>query len=136
MQRGEVAGWACIGIVSAALSWRAWSAAPPVTPPPPPPALPRQATPAELAVVRSLRDTLQADLDAATGRLGRPLSAGELEGVDPTGQPYLRGGLPDNPLQASIAAVLPRCPPTPQPSDSVDWIYCADSGQVQAVGLR
>ncbi|RME20922.1 MAG: hypothetical protein D6798_19290 [Deltaproteobacteria bacterium] len=92
-------------------------------------------TDAERAAVEALQRSLQAEIQAATTRLGRPPALDELEGSDDQGQPLLAGGVPDNPLLPGVAGVRARCPAVPRAGDRVDWIYCPDSGTVRAVGL-
>lgn len=78
---------------------------------------------------------LQDELHATTAALGAAPTTDELEGSGADGRPLLPSGLPDNPLRPGIASVSQRCPPQPQESDPVDWIYCPDSGEISPVGL-
>lgn len=98
--------------------------------------MPRPPTPQERDLVATQLTTMRAELSLARQALGRPPRAEELEGPlsIPQGR-ALPSGLPDNPLRPAVAAVAERCPPSPRDDDAVDWIYCAEDGQIQAVGL-
>lgn len=132
----EVAGWLLLLSASLALSLAAWRLPPRPDPPAPPPPLPRPPTPTEAQAVLALQQDMQGDLDRARQALTRPPRLDELEGPLPDGGRVLRGGLPDNPLRPGVAAVVPRCPPTPAPDDGADWLYCEESGTIAAVGLE
>lgn len=131
----EGLAWAGAAAACAALCWRAWTDSPDAHLPVPPPALPRPASADERAQVDELLAVLRQDLSAARSALGHPPAHDQLESRRPDGQPMLAHGLPDNPLRPGVAGVVPRCPPTPQPGDGADWVYCADNGQIEAVGL-
>ncbi|MCK6505901.1 hypothetical protein L6R53_21360 [Myxococcota bacterium] len=128
--------WGLLATASALLAWASWTTPPRPDPPTPPLPLARRPTPEELDQVRAQLQTLRAELDQAQAALGRPVAAHELEGPlpIPAGR-ALPSGLPDNPLRPSVSAVVERCPPEEQPGDEVDWLYCAELGRIEAVGL-
>jgi hypothetical protein len=72
-------------------------------------------------------------LKSAQTRTGTLPTLQSLEGTDSTGQAWLPSPIPDNPLVPGLSTVATGCDPLH--TESVDWIYCQETGAVRAGGL-
>ena len=129
----KTALWCAAAAASLWLSWTTLQG--PETSPQPadPPALSRPPTKAESDRVTRMQTELMRQLKASYVRSGVWPSVQDLEGADPSGEPWLPDGLPDNPLVPGVSNVRDGC--GGEHNAEADWFYCQENGQIQAGGL-
>jgi hypothetical protein len=129
-------GWCLVVSTGIGLTWAAHRGPPSRTWVPTPASLLRVATAQEWEAANRAGARLSEAVALANNKNHAPdqgLRADQIEGLDPTGRPWLAFAIPDNPLVHGVGSIKADC--TFAITTAADWIYCPETNQIRPGGV-
>ena len=129
-------GWCLVIATGAGLTWAAHRGPPLRTLPPTPTPLLRNPTTQEWEDVNRIGERLSEAVAQANNRSTAPaqgLRTDQLEGLSPSGRPWLAFPIPDNPLVDGVGSITTDC--AFEITTAADWIYCPETSQIRPGGM-
>jgi hypothetical protein len=129
-------GWCLVLSTGTGLTWAAYRGPPSRTLAPTPASLLRDATAQEWEDVNRIAERLSEAVARANNRTTAPaqgLRTDQLEGLAPSGRPWLAFPIPDNPLVDGVGSITTDC--AFEITTAADWIYCPEMNQIRPGGV-